>query len=296
MPAPVLRTFQRLCHGSRTLAASINATTYTCRSSTQTVRTFSSTSTTASGHSRWSKIKHDKAKVDARRGAGYSKLSQEISFAVRDGGSDTSNLRLKAAVEAAKKACMPKDRITTAIERGQGKSATGVALEPVFIEAIGPGKVALVIDCLTDNKLRTLQDVKVLLGKYSAQTTPTAYLFSRKGLVRVLAGSGGHAFDTVLEIALEVEGTEDVKEVAEGEDGKPEVVITTEPAQVRVVATGVKEKLPGLEIINYGIEWVPNEDTMVEVGREKWATPLEELLEKLDDVPEVNDVYTNAKP
>jgi len=191
---------------------------------------------------------------------------------------------------------MPKDRITTAIERGQGKSATGVALEPVFIEAIGPGKVALVIDCLTDNKLRTLQDVKALLGKYSAQTTPTAYLFSRKGLVRVLAGSGGHTFDTVLETALEVEGTEDVEEVAEGEDGKPEVVITTEPAQVRVVATGVKEKLPGLEIINYGIEWVPNDDTMVEMGREKWATPLEELLEKLDDVPEVNDVYTNAKP
>jgi len=103
MPASVLRTFQRLCHGSRTLVASINATAYTCRSSTQTVRTFSSTSTTASGHSRWSKIKHDKAKVDARRGAGYSKLSQEISFAVRDGGSDFSNLRLKAAVEAAKK-------------------------------------------------------------------------------------------------------------------------------------------------------------------------------------------------
>jgi len=190
---------------------------------------------------------------------------------------------------------MPKDRVNTAIDRGQGKSASGAALEPVLIEAIGPGKVALVIDCLTDNKLRTLQDVKYILGKHNAQTTQTAYLFSRKGLVRILLGSGGHEFDTVLETALEVEGTEDVEEVAEGEDGKPEVLITTEPAQVRLVATGVKEKLPGLEIINYGIEWVPNEGTMVEVEQEKPATSLEELLEKLEDVSEVNDVYTNAK-
>jgi len=86
-----------------TAAASINATAYTCRPATQTIRTFTSTSTAASGHSRWSKIKHDKAKADARRGAGYSKLSQEISFAVRDGGPDPSNLRLKAAIDAAKK-------------------------------------------------------------------------------------------------------------------------------------------------------------------------------------------------
>lgn len=190
---------------------------------------------------------------------------------------------------------MPKDRITTAIGRGQGKSASGVALEPVSIEAIGPGKVALVIDCSTDNKLRTLQDVKCILTKHNVQITPTAYLFSRKGLVRILAESGGHTFDTVLETALEIEGTEDVEEVAEGEDGKPEILITTEPAQIKVVATEVKEKLPGLEIITYGIEWVPNEDTMIEVDKERTADSLEELLAKLEDVPEVNDIYTNAK-
>jgi transcriptional/translational regulatory protein YebC/TACO1 len=190
---------------------------------------------------------------------------------------------------------MPKDRITTAIERGQGRSTSGAALEPVLVEAIGPGNVALVVDCLTDNKLRTLQDIKYILGKHSSQVTPTSYLFARKGLVRIVAGSGGHEFDSVLDSALEVEGTEDVEEIAGGEDGKPEILITTEPTRTGAVAAEVKERLPGLEVINYGIEWVPNEDTMVGELSEKHAQSLSELLEKLDDSDDVNDVYTNAK-
>jgi transcriptional/translational regulatory protein YebC/TACO1 len=191
---------------------------------------------------------------------------------------------------------MPKDRITTAIERGQGRSTSGAALEPVLVEAMGPGNVALVVDCLTDNKLRTLQDIKYILGKHNGQVTPTSYLFVRKGMVRIKAGSGGHGFDSVLESALEVDGTEDVEEIAEGEDGKPEFLITTEPARTGPVSSEIKQRLPGLEVINYGIEWVPNEDTMVGDLSEKHSQMLSELLEKLEESDDVSDVYTNLKP
>lgn len=294
MRTPILRAVKCLCRISSQPTAALRP--YPAATATAAIRPFSSTSSTASGHSRWSKIKHDKGKADARRGASYSKLSQEITYASREGGLDmSSNLRLKAAVEAAKKAGMPKDRITTALERGQGRSTSGAALETVLVEAIGPGNVALVVDCLTDNKLRTLQDVKYILGKHNGQVTPTSYLFARKGMVRVVAGSGGHEFDSVLESALEIEGTEDVEEVAEGEDGKPEILITTEPARTGPVATEIRQRLPGLKVINYGIEWVPNEDTMVGDLSEKNGQSLSELLEKLEEADDVSDVYTNAK-
>jgi transcriptional/translational regulatory protein YebC/TACO1 len=190
---------------------------------------------------------------------------------------------------------MPKDRINMAIQRGQGKSTSGAALEPVLVEGIGPGNVALVIDCLTDNKLRALQEVKYILNKYHGQATPSNYLFARKGIIRVVAESGGHGFDSVLESALEVDGTEDVEE-AEGEEGKPEIVITTESARIGAVAAKVKQRLAGLEVASYGIEWVPNEDTMVEVvSGGKSEGLLQELIEKLEESDEVTSVYTNAK-
>ncbi|KAF8245085.1 DUF28-domain-containing protein [Wilcoxina mikolae CBS 423.85] len=182
-----------------------------------------------------------------------------------------------------------------AIQRGQGKSTSGAALEPVLVEAMGPGNVALVIDGLTDNKLRALQEIKYILNKYHGQATPSSYLFARKGIIRIEAGSGGHEFDNVLESALEVDGTEDVEE-SEGEEGKPEIVITTEPARAGAVAAEVRRRLPGLEVASYGIEWVPNEDTMVEVvPGEKSEGLLQELIEKLEESDEVASVYTNAK-
>ena len=190
---------------------------------------------------------------------------------------------------------MPKDRIQTAIQRGLGKSASGAALESVLVEAMGPGNVALVIDCLTDNKLRTLQDVKYILNKGRGQATPTSYLFARKGIIRIAVGSGGDAFDNVLESALEVDGTQDVQE-SEGEDGKPEFVITTEPMRVGAVAAEVKQRLPGLQVVSSAMEWVPNEDTMVEVVPDDESEKhLQELIERLGDCDDVVEVYTNAK-
>ncbi|KAI5820056.1 transcriptional regulator TACO1-like protein [Pyronema omphalodes] len=258
-------------------------------------RNFTTTPPSASGHSRWSKIKHDKGKADARRGASFSKLSQEVTNACKEGGNDSSNLRLNAAIAAAKKAGMPKDRINTAIQRGLGKSASGVALEPVLVEGMGPGNVALVIDALTDSKLRALQDIKYILNKYHGQSTPSGYLFTRKGVLHIPAGSGGYEFDSILETALEIEGTEDVEE-GMSDEGTPEFIITTDPSKVGNVAAELRNTMPGLQLSGYGMEWVPNEDTMVEVPPgDKSEGLLQELIEKLEESPEVVSVYTNAK-
>jgi transcriptional/translational regulatory protein YebC/TACO1 len=195
---------------------------------------------------------------------------------------------------------MSKDRITTAIERGQGRSATGAALQPLLISAMVPRNVALLIDCAAENKLRALQDVKSVLTKHNAQLTPADYLFSKKGIIRIAAGSGGHGFSDVMMTALEIDGTEDVREVDDvqarlsGGVATPEFVIITDPARTGVVAQEVKNKLVGLQISTYGIEWVPNEDTKVEVTETK-AEELCDILEKLEDISDVNKVYTNIK-
>jgi transcriptional/translational regulatory protein YebC/TACO1 len=189
---------------------------------------------------------------------------------------------------------MAKDRINHAIQRGQGKSSSGAMLEPLLIEAMSSGNVAIVIDCLTDNKLRALQDIKLILSKYGAQVTPTNYLFAKKGVVRIKPGSGSHSFDNVLEIALEAEGIEDVQE-GEGKDGKPEIHVLTEPSKTGVVTWTLRDMIADLEVLGHSIEWVPNEDTIAEVP-ESEADDLGMLIEKLEDHSDVNEVYTNAKP
>ncbi|KAL7276315.1 hypothetical protein RUND412_000729 [Rhizina undulata] len=251
----------------------------------------STTSACQSGHNRWSKIKHDKGKADARRGASFSKLSQEMIQASRTGGPDTSsNLRLAAAIAAAKKAGMAKAHIESAISRGQGVSAEGTVLESVLVECMGPGSVAILVDCLTDNKLRTLQDVKHTISRNHATATPTSYLFTKKGVIRLQPG--GIEFDTIFESSLEIEGTEDVEEVSDEEFKGIEV--TTDPTKTFAVTGDLKKKLPGIEIISSGIEWIANDDTKVSILDD--STEMQELITLIDALEsnnDVNEVYTN---
>ncbi|RPB16099.1 DUF28-domain-containing protein [Morchella conica CCBAS932] len=252
---------------------------------------FSTSSVSQSGHNRWSKIRHDKGANDAKRGSAFSKISQEISYASKSGGLD-GNLRLTAAVAAAKKAGMPKERIQGAINRGQGISASGVALETLIMEAMGPGSVALVLECVTDNKLRALQETKSLLTKCNATTTPTSYLFTKRGIIHVLPGKVD--FDTILEATLEIDGTEDVEE-CEDENGKG-VEITTEPSRTSAVAEEIKTRLPEVQVTSSVIAWVPNEDTMVELQEgSKAEEQLTKLLNLLEESDHVSEIYTNLR-
>ncbi|KAI5803155.1 transcriptional regulator TACO1-like protein [Geopyxis carbonaria] len=260
------------------------------------LRPFTTTASTASGHSRWSKIKHDKGKVDARRGASFSKLSADISAASRDGGPipGSTNLRLTAAIAAAKRGGLPKDKIAIAIQRGQGRSSSGAALEPVTLEAVGPGGVALLVEGAADNRLRMLQEVRVLLARAGAREGPAAYCFDRVGVVRV-AGVGVEA---VLEAALEWEGVEDIEEAeGEGEEGAEAVVVAVRTSLAALAE--VERRCGGIEgatVVGARIEMVPKEETAVAVPTEgKVADDLEALVEKLEEYPDVGEVWTNAK-
>lgn len=185
---------------------------------------------------------------------------------------------------------MPKEKIQVAIDRGLGVTADGAKLETLAIEAIGPGNVAMVVECLAEHKLRCLQEVKAILTKFGAQTTPTAYLFSRKGVIRLERGKLDP--EHVLEIALEIDGTEDVEDVEEGESEGPEIIVTTEPPALSSVTQALKKKLKGVKVIGSGMEYIPNEDTMVEVP-EKKRDDLDVIISKLEDYQDVTNIATN---
>ncbi|KAF2427173.1 DUF28-domain-containing protein [Tothia fuscella] len=252
-------------------------------------RAFSTQSPLQSGHSRWSKIKHDKAKVDAGKNKARSLLSQEIEVAVKFYGPDIdSNPRLKSVLADAKRQGFPKDSIEAAIKRGQGLSTTGKPLEAVTVEAVLPPGVATVIECLTESKLRTLTDIRTIITKRGGKVSPTAYLFDRKGRV-TFKPAEGITLDSVLEYALEQEGFEDIEE--ETRDGQGvQISVMTEPNATKAVADALQAKF-GLEIENSEIEWQPNSE--VDVPSED-VPLLDELVEQIRDNSAVQNVWLNA--
>ncbi|CUS11915.1 unnamed protein product [Tuber aestivum] len=255
---------------------------------------FSSSSLLQSGHNRWSKIRHDKGRNDANKGVEFSRLSQDICTAVKGGGPGPDNLRLSAALVAAKKAGMSKEKMEAAVKRGQGVSASGAALESVQIECMGPGSVAMIIECQTDNKLGCLARVKLILRKYGATVTPTSYLFTRRGIIRL--STGDNSYDTLLESSIEIDGTEDINEIEPEEKGsKVGVEVTTDPAKTVAVADGLKSRLSGVEILRSSIGWVPNGETLVSVDDEKASEGLIKLINALEEMSDVSEVYTNIK-
>lgn len=181
---------------------------------------------------------------------------------------------------------MPKDRIAAAVARGQGVSPTGAQLDPMLIECMGPGSVAMMVTGMTDNTRRTLQAVREILSKNGATQTPTSYMFAKKGIVRV-AGS----IDEIMESALEIDGTEDV--IEDEDEGMVQVI--TDPTRLSVVAEGIKDTLASVRICSAGIEWVPNEDTMVELAEAGDSDALDNLVEKLEECQDVGEIYTNLK-
>ena len=235
------------------------------------------------GHSKWSKIKRQKAAEDRKRGKIFSKLIREITVAAREAGGDPDfNPRLRTAIENAKAENMPADNIERAIKRGTGE-LEGANYEEVTYEGYAPGGVALFIEAMTDNQNRAVADVRHVLEKHGGNLGTdgsVAWQFERRGQIFVDANL--YHEDAVLEAALEA-GASDV----ERDDN--EFVVSTAVADFHAVQDGLKEA--GLELKRAELAMIPKNEVRVE-GEQ--AEKLLRLLEDLDDADDVQNVHSNA--
>lgn len=232
-----------------------------------------------SGHSKWSTIKREKGAKDAKRGAIFTKLGNQIAIAARGGADPTMNASLAMAIEKAKQANMPVANIQRAIDRVADKSAA--QLEEATYEAMGPGGIGIIIETATDNKNRTFPEVRNALTKNGgriADAGSVMFQFTRKGVITV-AASGEDALLTVLDA-----GAEDANE--EGE----ELIVYTDQKDLAKVRTAIAES--GLTVTSAELQYVPNGEILVEEA--ELATKVLKLLDALDDLDDVTNVHTNA--
>jgi YebC/PmpR family DNA-binding regulatory protein len=235
-----------------------------------------------SGHSKWSSIKHKKGAADAKRGKLFSKLARAITVAARDGGGDTTgNSALATAVQKAREASMPKDKIQKAIDTGTGTGADGASIERIIYEGYGPAGVAVMVEALTDNRNRASAEIRHAFSSHGGslgEPGSVAWIFEKKGAVTVAADRYG---EDELMPAIDA-GAEDVRE----EDGK--WIVLSEPTDL----TAVREALEaaGVEISSATIATEPK-STVELKGHE--AERLLKLLDALDDQDDVDEVFAN---
>ena len=247
-----------------------------CSSNIQHIRSFSAVHQLQSGHNRWSKIKHDKAKKDADKHRQRAIFAAEITHASKTSGPEPStNPRLADLITKAKKEGFAKLSIEAAIARGQGKSMTGVSLESVTIEGILPNNVAVIVDCETDSRLRTLADVRLALRDAGGSATPCAYLFERQGKV-VFEPKDSIGLEEALEIALEA-GAIDVDQ-----DEAGSLVVSCGPSDTKSVGETMSDAL-GLVVRTSEIIWRPNEDTKVTLTGDDLADELGAFVDNVMD-------------
>lgn len=234
-----------------------------------------------SGHSKWASIKHKKAATDAKRGKTFTRLIKEIMIASKSGGGDPdANPRLRTAVDNAKAVNMPNDNIKKAILRGTGE-LEGVNYEDISYEGYGPGGVALLIECLTDNNNRTVAEVRHILGKYNGnlgESGCVGWMFTKKGLI--LVEKEKIEEDELMEIVLE-NGAEDMM------DEDDNFVVTTAPDTLNQVTDSIKAKV---EIVSSELSMIPSTYVKLE---EKQAHQMLKLLDKIEEIDDVQNVWTN---
>jgi len=235
-----------------------------------------------SGHSKWATIKHKKAAVDARRGKVFTKLIRELTSAARMGGGDADmNPRLRTAVAAAKTANMPSDTIQRAIKKGTGE-LPGEVYEEITYEGYGAGGVAILVDVLTDNKNRTVAEIRHLFSKHGGnlgETGCVAWMFARKGFVALNANQIDE--DTLLEIVLEA-GGDDIRTESDVYE------IVTTPEAFEEVRSVLEQK--GLTLDVAEVTMLPQNTVPVEG---KQAEQVLRLMEALDDQDDVRKAHAN---
>jgi YebC/PmpR family DNA-binding regulatory protein len=235
------------------------------------------------GHSKWANIRFRKGAQDAKRGKVFTKLIREITIAAKAGGGDpTSNARLRLAIDKAKAQSMPKDNIDRAVKRGTGE-LEGVQYEETRYEGYGPAGVAVMVDCLTDNRNRTVAEVRFAFSKHGGNLGAdgsVAYLFEHVGQLTYAAGSDENR---VMEAAIEA-GASDV---VTNDDGSIEVVCAPEDFE------SVREAMTAAGLEPESAEVTMRASTKVPVSVEEAETLLK-MLDALDELDDVQNVYSNA--
>lgn len=232
-----------------------------------------------SGHSKWATIKRQKEANDAKRGALFTKLGNQIAVAARGGTDPATNASLAMIVEKAKKSGMPNSNIERSIQRAGDKSAA--ALEEVMYEGYGPGGVAVLVECATDNKNRTYPEVRTAFSKTGgnmAEPGSVAFNFSRKGVVRVK----GRGED--LELAAIDAGAQDIFE----EEETGETVIYTDQKDLAKVRDALKNDY---EVVDAELTFVPN--STIEISDPETARKVIRLMDALDELDDVAATHTN---
>jgi len=236
-----------------------------------------------SGHSKWSTIKRKKGAIDAKRGKIFTRLIKEITVAARMGGGDPdANPRLRTAIAAAKAENMPKDNIERAIKKGTGE-LEGAVYEEITYEGYGPGGVAVLVDCMTDNKNRTVADIRHYFSKSGGnlgESGCVSWMFDKKGTILVDKETIGE--EELMDKALEA-GAEDVVE----EDNVFQVV--TAPDDFESVREALETD--GVKFIEASVGMVPK--TIVEISEEQPARQILKLLENLEEHDDVQNVFAN---
>jgi YebC/PmpR family DNA-binding regulatory protein len=237
-----------------------------------------------SGHSKWATTKHKKAVIDARRGKLFAKLIKNVEVAARTGGADPAgNPTLYDAVQKAKKNSVPSDNIDRAIRRGAGLEAGGAAYETVSYEGYAPGGVAVLVECLTDNRNRAAADVRTALtrnGGSMADPGSVSYLFHRKGVV-IVPKAGGVSEDDLLVAVLDA-GAEEVSDLGESFE------VISEPGDLVAVRNSVTQA--GIDYDSAEAAFLPTVEVELD---EDQAKRVFRLIEALEDSDDVQFVYAN---
>lgn len=235
-----------------------------------------------SGHSKWASIKHKKGALDAKRGRIFTRLIREITVAAKLGGGDaTGNARLRSAIQAAKAENMPKDNIDRAIKKGTGELA-GVSYEEVNYEGYGPGGVAMLLDCLTDNKNRTVADIKYIFDRHGGNLGEpgcVSWIFEKKGLF--LFDKEKVDEEKLIEVALDA-GAEDVRQTGD------EFEAITTPSEFEKVKKAFADA--GLAFTFAEVSMIPQNTVRLEG---KKADQMLNLMEALEENDDINHVYAN---
>jgi YebC/PmpR family DNA-binding regulatory protein len=236
-----------------------------------------------SGHSKWATTKHKKAVIDAKRGKLFAKLIKNIEVAARVGGGDpTGNPTLFDAIQKAKKSSVPNDNIDRAVKRGSGLEAGGSEYETIMYEGYGPGGVAMLIECLTDNRNRAAMEVRTALTRNNgtlADPGSVAYLFSRKGQVIVAKDAADE--DAIMEVTLEA-GAEEIEDLGEVWE------VLSEATDFVDVRTALQEA--NIDYESAEATWVPSMKIELDV---EGARKMLRLIDVLEDCDDVQNVYAN---
>src|SRR4051794_11837017 len=237
-----------------------------------------------SGHSKWATTKHKKAVVDAKRGKLFARLIKNIEVAARTGGGDPNgNPTLFDAIQKAKKNSVPNDNIDRALKRGSGLEGGGADWQTIMYEGYGPNGVALLIECLTDNRNRAATEVRVALtrnGGSLGEAGSVSYMFSRKGVV-IVPKAGALTEDDVLGAVLDA-GPEEVNDLGEAFE------VISEPTDLIAVRTALQEA--GIEYESAESSFVPSVNVALE---EDGARKVFKLIDALEDCDDVQNVYAN---